>query len=295
MTNTPINFKQERDFGDLFNATFGFISQEFKKLSTAILYFVVPFLLLSAIAMTIYNVKAQELMSQAIVPGEKPNPFAVFTAMGSLLSYVSVAMALSLIASSMLFCTVYGYIKLYIQNSAEGFSINDVWLEVTKYFWAVLGAAFVVGLVILAGTIFCLLPGIYFGVALSIVFCIMIFEEKKFSASFSRSIKLINTNWWLTFGVILIVMIIAYILMIFLSIPSMLLGFKSMLANMKSGQNLLSDLSVGFYIANSITQLLSQVIMVIPVVLIAFLYFSFVEKVEKPSLMNKIDHINDNE
>jgi len=295
MTNNPINFKQERDFGDLFNATFSFITQEFKKLATAILYFVVPFLLLSAIAMTIYNVKAQELMAQAVVPGDKPDPFAIFSAMGSLMSYVGVATLLSLIASSMLLSTVYGYIKLYIRNGSDGFSINDVWLEATKYFWQVLIAAFIVGLVILAGTIFCLIPGIYFAVALCIIFCIMIFEEKNFSAAFSRSFKLINTNWWLAFGVLIITMIIIYILMVFLSIPSMLLGFKSFFANMKSGQHLLTDLSMSFYIVNSLTQLLTQVLMVIPTVLTAFLYFSFVEKVEKPSLMDKIDHINDNE
>ena len=295
MTNNPINFKQERDFGDLFNATFSFITQEFKKLATAILYFVVPFLLLAAIAMTIYNVKAQELMSQAMVPSGKPDPFALFSVMGSLLSYIGVAMLLSLIASSMLLSTVYGYIKLYISNGSDGFSINDIWLEATKYFWQVLIAAFVTGLVILAGTIFCVIPGIYFGIALCIIFCIMIFEEKNFSAAFSRSLKLINTNWWLAFGVLIITMIIIYILMIFLSIPSMLLGFKSLFANMKSGQHLLTDMSMSFYIVNSLTQLLTQVLMVIPTVLTAFLYFSFVEKIEKPSLMDKIDHINDNE
>lgn len=295
MTNAPINFKQERDFGDLFNATFSFISQEFKKLATAILYFVVPFLLLAAIAMTIYSVKAQELMSQVIVPGEKPAPFAMFSAMGSLLNYIGVAMALSLIASSMMLCTVYSYIQLYIQKGSDGFSINDVWIEVTKYYWRVLGAAIVVTLVVMAGTIFCLIPGIYFGVALSITFCIIIFEEKGFSAAFSRSMKLINTNWWHTLGVLLIAMIIVYIIMIFLSIPSVILGFKSIFANMKTGQVPKMDFSVGFYILNSLTHLLTQVAMTIPIVLTAFLYFSFVEKVEKPSLMDKIGQIRDNE
>jgi len=295
MTNAPINFRQERDFGDLFNATFGFISQEFKKLATAILYFVVPFFLLAAIAMTIYNIKAQDLMLQAIVPGEKPNPLAVFSAMGSLISYVGVALILSIIASSMMFCTVYGYIRRYVQYGSGGFSINDVWLDVTKYFWPVLGAAFVTGLIILAGTIFCLIPGIYFGVALCIIFCIMIFEDQKFPAAFRRSFKLVKTNWWLTFGALLIAIVIVYIMIIFLSIPSILMGFKSMFANLKSGQNVLMDMSMGFYIVSSLTGLLTQVLLVIPTVLIAFLYFSFVEKAEKPSLMDKIDHINDNE
>jgi len=294
MTNTKINFKQERDFGDLFNATFGFISQEFKRLGTAILYFVVPFLLLSAIAMTIYSVKAQEF-TQAMVQGDKPDPFAIFSVMGSLLGYIGVAMAFSLIAITMLFSTVYSYIKLYVEKGAEGFTINDVWIQVTSNFWALLVASIVTALAVLVGTVFCVLPGIYLAVALSFVFCIMIFEEKKFTDAFKRSMKLINTNWWLTFGVFVIVMIIVYILAILLSIPSMIFGFKSLLSNIKDAQNQMLNLPTGFYIFNAITSLFTQVLMVIPIVISAFLYYSTVEKVEKPSLMDKIGQISYNE
>lgn len=294
MTNTPINFKQERDFGDLFNATFGFISQEFKKLATAILYFVVPFLLLAAIAMTIYSVKAQEMM-QTIVQGEKPDPFAIFSIMGSLIGYLGVALVLSLIASSVLFNTVYGYIKLYIQNGSDGFTINDVWSQVTKNFLRILGALIITGLVVMVGTAFCLIPGIYFAVALSIVLSIMIFEEKKFSDAFGRSFKLMKNNWWHTFGVLIIATIILYILVILISVPGMLFGFKSMFSNIKNGQNLAMNLSTGYYIVNAVTSLFTQSLMVIPIVITAFLYYSIVEKVEKPSLMDKIDQINENE
>jgi hypothetical protein len=294
MTNTPINFKQERDFGDLFNATFGFISQEFKKLATAILYFVVPFLLLAAIATTVYSVKAQETM-QTMVQGDKPDLFAIFSIWGSLIGYVGAMLVLSLAATTMLISTVYCYIKLYTEKGSDGFSINDVWIEVTRYFWPVLGSMIVVGIVIGVGTIFCILPGIYVGVALSIIFCIMIFEEKGLSTAFGRSIRLINTNWWGTFGVLIIATIIVYIIGLFISIPSILLGFKSLFANIKSGQAPMIDFSVGFYIVSSLTQLVTQLLAVIPLVVIAFLYFSTVEKVENPSLMDKIGQIGDNE
>lgn len=294
MTNKSINFKKERDFGDLFNATFSFISQEFKRLATAILYFVAPFLLLAAIALTIYSVKAQEMM-QTIVQGEKPDPFAVFSIMGSLIGYLGVAMMLSLIASSVLFNTVYGYIKLYIQNGPDGFTINDVWSQVTKNFLRILGALIIIGLVVMVGTAFCLIPGIYFAVALSIVLSIMIFEEKKFPDAFGRSFKLIKNNWWHTFGVLIIATIILYILVILISVPSMLFGFKSMFTNIKNGQNPAMNLSTGYYIVNAITSLFTQSLMLIPIVITAFLYYSIVEKVEKPSLMGKIDQINENE
>jgi hypothetical protein len=294
MTNEPINFKQERDFGDLFNATFGFISQEFKKLATAILYFVVPFLLLSAISIVLYSVKAQEMM-QTVVQGEKPDPFAIFAVIGSMMGYVAFLIVMSIIATTMLFSTVYCYIKLYIQQGSDGFSINDVWIEVTKNFWSVLVAMIVTCIVICVGFMLCLLPGIYLGVALSIVFCIMIFEGKGYSSAFSRSVKLINTNWWGTFGVFIVVTIIIYIISILFSIPGVILGFKSLFMNMKTGQVPMMDFSVGFYIVNAITSLLTQVLTVIPIVMTAFIYYSTVEKVEKPSLMDKISQIRNDE
>ena len=294
MTNSTINFKQERDFGDLFNATFSFISQEFKRLGTAILYFVFPFFIVSAIAMTIYSVKMQE-MSQAMMQGDKSDPFAIFSILGSMMGYVAATMLISFVTTSVLMCTVFGYIKLYIQKGPEGFTINDVWLEVTRYFWKALIATIIVGIVVLVGIIFCVIPGIYLGVALFIVFPIMIFEDKNFGTSFSRSMKLINTNWWLTFGILIVTGIIIYVLAIFVSIPSVILGFKSLFANIKQNQMPVIDFSIGFYILSAITNLINNLFIVIPLVMSAFIYFSYVEKVEKPSLMDKIGQIRDNE
>jgi hypothetical protein len=64
---------------------------------------------------------------------------------------------------------------------------------------------------------------------------------------------------------------------------------------MKTGQAPIMDFSVGFYIVNSLTQLLTQLLSVIPIVITAFIYYSTVEKVEQPSLMDKIGQIGDNE
>jgi len=294
MKNTSIKFNKERDFGDLFNATFGFINQEFKRLAIAIFYFVVPFLLLSAVASIVYSVKAQEL-SHSIDSAGKPDPFAIFSTLGSLMGYVFFMIGTSIIASTMLLCTVLGYIKLYIQRGAEGFSNNDLWMQITENFWRFLGTSIVIGILVCIGLVLCVIPGIYLGIALSIVLCIMIFEEKSFSDSFSRSMKLINTNWWLAFGVFVIAFILYYILSVFISLPSILMGFKSIFTNIKNGQNAAMNLSIDFYVVSAITKLLTQVISVIPIVISAFLYYSFVEKVEKPSLMDKIDQIQDNE
>ncbi len=108
--------------------------------------------------------------------------------------------------------------------------------------------------------------------------------------------KLINTNWWLAFGVIIISFILVYILSVFISIPSILLGFKSLFTNVKTGKMpMTADWSIGFYVVSALTNLITTILSVIPIVITAFLYFSYVEKVEKPSLMDKINQIKDNE
>ena len=295
MTNKYINFKRERDFGDIFNATFNFIGQEFKRLGSALLYYVVPFLILSAIASTIYSVKAQEMMQSMMSTSSTTDPFAAFKVMGSLSGFASLMFIFSLISSNMMLCTVYSYIKVYVSNGGNEFTINDVWREVMKNFWRVLGAAIVVGLLVTVGLVFCFIPGIYLGVVLSILIPILVFEEISFSDAFSRSFKLIKKNWWFTFGIFIVALIIFYILSILVSVPSLLLGFKSFFSNMKHIEKTGMMFSTDFYIVNSLTSLLTQFFTVIPVVVTAFLYYSFVEKREKPSLMNKIDQISEHE
>lgn len=294
MKNNPIIFKKERDFGDHFNVTFNFIIQEYKKLGLAILYFVVPFLLLSAISVTVYSLKAQEL-SQTIVQNAKPDPFAFISVMGSLSGFILITIIISLVSTTTLLATVYGYIKLYNSKGPDGFEISDVWEQVKKHFFRILLASIVVGIVLIVGLVLCIIPGIYLGVGLSIIFCIMIFEEKSFSVSFSRSLSLINKNFWPTLGAIFIITIILYILMTLVSLPSLLFSFKSLLTNVERGAYAGLNLPVSYYIVNSITHLLTQVLSVIPIVLSASIYFDVVEKVEKPSLLEKIEQINKNE
>lgn len=295
MTNNSINFKQIRDFGDIFNATFNFISQEFKRMGTAILYYVVPLLLLSAITTTIYSVKLQEITQTMTSQMGNENPFAAFQAMGAIGGYVFLNLIISLIATNMLLCSVLCYIKMYITKGKEEFTINDVWREIMKNFGRILIASIIIGLVIMVGFVLCILPGLYLAVPLSLVFSIMIFEETDFSIAFNRSFKLIKSNWWNTFAIFIVTGILIYILTILLSIPAIIMGFKTMFFNMKNTQQLGMNFSVGFYVVNSITSLLSQLFYIIPLTMTAFIYYSLVEKHEKPSLIEKIDQMIENE
>jgi hypothetical protein len=49
MENNRIELYKQREFGDVFNATFAFIKQEIKPLGRAILVYILPFVLIQGI------------------------------------------------------------------------------------------------------------------------------------------------------------------------------------------------------------------------------------------------------
>jgi hypothetical protein len=286
-----IPFKQERDFGEVFNATFSFIQQEYKKLGVAMLYFVLPALLLASILMVLVNIEQQKMI-EGISGGDPTLLDSNAPLFGNLFWYYGFIMLCYVFAFTVEKCTVYGYIKLYIEKGKNNFSINDVWGEIKKYFFPVLGTSIVVALITIIGFMLCFIPGIYLGVSLSLIYTALIFERKGFGNAFSRSFQLTGKKWWLTFGLVIITYLMIIIISMIFSVPGMLLGLKPLLTNMGSpGQIDTISFSTGYYILNSLTLLLTYFLYVIPPFIMAFHYFSLVEHVDKPSLEDRIGQI----
>lgn len=294
MNENEINFRQEREFGELFNATFAFIRNEFKTLGKAILYFVVPFLIIASIAAVYAGLGMQKsvagIQSEALGGG---NPSEVFGSMplGSFfISFLAI-----IIASTTLVATVLGYIKLYVSKGKGNFSLQEHWTVVVRNFFPVLGASIVAGIVIVIGMMFCFVPGIYLGVSLCLILPIMVIEGKGFGEAFSKSFKLTKPNFWMILGGLFVIMLIYYVLSLIFSIPASVLGFKNLFIKAMETDNFEFDLGISYYIANGIATLLTYIANVIPTIFIAFIYYSQLEQLEKPSLEEKIEQISSDE
>lgn len=61
MTKFKIDFRQQRDFGEVLNATFAFLRLNVGKLGKALLYYVCPFLIIQGIARVYYDTSLGEL------------------------------------------------------------------------------------------------------------------------------------------------------------------------------------------------------------------------------------------
>lgn len=255
------------------------------------LYFVLPALLLASILMMLLGIE-QQRMIEDITGGDPTRLDPTTPLFGNFFWYYGFIMLCYIFAFTVEKCTVYGYIKLYIEKGKDNFSLHDIWSEIKKHFFPVLGTSIVTGLIIIVGLALCFIPGIYLGVSLSLIYMALIFERKGFGNAFSRSFQLTGKKWWLTFGLVIVTYLMIYIISMIFSIPGMLLGLKPLLTNMGNPEQMDNiSFSTGYYILNSLTYLLMYFLYVIPPFVMAFHYFSLVEHLDKPSLEDRIEQI----
>ncbi len=273
-----VDFKQDREFGDILNATFVFLKQNFKPLGKVLLIYASPFIIMSAIVYAFFNV--------SMYSGMIGSSLNIFNMIGQMSSYAFLYVLLASTSYTIFNGLIYGYIKLYNEKGFENFEPIDVWKFALKNFFPILGAQIVFGLVITVGFFMILIPGIYLIVSLSLLLIALLIEGKGFSEAFSRSFLLTHKRWWWTFLLLLVTYVIIMVVNYIFTIPSLIIQSTIM---MHGGDTETYKIIYGFFIA--LSQIVSYISYTIPMIALAFHYFSIVESVERPSLHNEIENI----
>lgn len=270
-----IEFEKERDFSSLLNATFEFLKQEFKPLMKILLVRIAPFLVLIGIfsALSLDNLN-NNLSS---------NPFAIFSI------YYIAQMILTLFTVIYIQSLTLHYIKHYNSNSTEPveeYLKKNAFSKIFNLLGVNIGFYFLV----VVGTIFFVIPGIYLFVIYSLSIIITVLGNGN-EGVFNKSSDLIKNHWWETFGGLIVIFIIYYILSLIISLPSSIFYFFNAFSGIESGvafqssNNLILDI-----ILNIITSfsLISAIIMYI---YLSFNYYSLKEQKEATGLLEKIDQM----
>lgn len=282
--NDPIKFQQERDFGQVFNAIFSFIKQDFRKLSSIFIRYCGPLIILTVIASTLYQYR---FLGVELNPYSS-NPLDIFEGMWGIIVLMVI---LSAATQTMIAATIYSYISLYATKGPEGFEAEDVWKKVTENFFKLLGTTIVCGIIIGIGTVFCIIPGIYLGVSLCFILFIIVHEEKSFGDAFSRSFELSHERWWWTLLLIIVIFMIIGVISFVFTLPATIMTATSEFHNTNPG-NFSENSKIILSVFNVLSSLISHVLNVVPLVAFSFQYFAIVESKDKTSLMNQIDQIN---
>lgn len=292
MQNNYINFKKERDLGSIITDTFKFIKEEYRTLFRLYIKHVGWLLLLVIAASTYYQYQSLKISTNVLT---ETGPAAFLTEMIADTGVAILLLSMASIAYSALSLVVItSIIKSYVQNNGE-INEDEVNQFVKQFFGRTLGSLVVVGLLVFIGFLLFVLPGIYLIVPLSLIFPILVFQEKTFAEAFSESFKLIKNNWWISFATLLVVSILISLIGGLFQLPIVVMTAMETFVSIQdgtgtSGTETLSGnwLYMLFYILAALAQYLLGIVTLISLTLV---YFNLNEFHNKTGTLEDIDRI----
>jgi hypothetical protein len=281
--NSNIELAKPRDFGEIINDTFTFIRQNFKPLLKYFFIFCGFFMLVNAALTVLIEVRAFSFVTSVNPNGfEDPNGLSkMFSLMGNYL-VLFVFIILEQIAVNV---TVLSFMTLYKQKQNTIPTTEEMWGYFKFYYLKILGSSVLLYIIITFGMVFCLVPGIYLAVVLALVPPIMVMENTTFGYAFSHSFKLIKDNWWVTFGVFVVVYIVIYVASLAVTIPSMILGAGNVFLHLKDGK----AVSLPLAILTAVLQTFQYALYMLMIVAICLCYFNLTESKEGTGLLARIN------
>ncbi len=318
MKKDTILLQQERDFGDKINASFTFVSQNFKTLFLSLIYFAGPLSLIGGIANGVVQSSALGLASAGATKPRGTTAGDIFAnSFGDSFAHLLtinylIAVIFLILATVTVAITVYAFMIEYKENP-ESLTIERVWARMQTIFLPVLGSYGVVLLItfmillvfggiigalisagggvfagflaVMAGLI-AFLPIIYFGVMYSLSPAIVAYEGIGAWEALGRAKFLIKDKWWSTFGLIMIIAIINSFVALIFGVPAMIVTFMKIL---KVGGEVSGNLPL---IITTVISTVGQVVVSsLTYVAISFQYFNLVEKREGNGLKMLIEGI----
>ena len=286
MNQDLIHFKKQRELGEILSVTFKFLRQNFKPAGKIYLKIVGPVFLLLIAAVTYYS---WATVGTSVFETSGINGSDFLVAMGLML------LAYLLFISTMT-GTIYHIILSYINNQGEIIS-SDVSKGMKADFGKLLVLTLISWILIFAGTLLFILPGIYVTVPLSLATAILVFQREGVMESISSCFQLVKDNWWMTFATLLCLGIIVYLISFVFQLPALIyFFFKAFTAAAEhSSSNVGEIFGPGYIIINAITSTLQYLIYSITPIGVAFIYFNLNEKKNFTGTYETIQNLGNND
>ncbi|GHE58050.1 hypothetical protein [Roseivirga thermotolerans] len=280
-----IEFYKKRQFSDKINATFTFLRENAWPYIKIQLMIAGPILLLT-------NILTNQLSIGFL--GFSPEDVTASMILDFFKLYGLILLS-TLVTATLVPIITFSYMKAYQNHAPNEISAAMVLKNLGSKFFNLLGFNILMYIAIIIAMFFLVLPAIYIGIVLSLGSAIILFEENNPIDTFSRAFTLIKGKWWSTFGLVIVMGIIGYVISLFFGLPRTLLfsvkaitttfsdGDLSAVTQMTTGEQALSILFSVFETFGSI------LLYSLSYIAIAFQYFNLVERRESRGLMSQIE------
>ncbi|MBD2714836.1 hypothetical protein KBK19_07300 [Microvirga sp. STR05] len=280
------DFRLERDFGAKIGATFEFLGAHWRPLGKCLLYFVLPLTLVMGVAVGISQSQMWGQLDQASAtasPADRFSQLSQFNGFGTSYWLGMLAMLLSYVV---LGATVYSYVRVRMAlEPTQEVTPQLVWQEIRRHSPRMLLSTVLVIIISLIGFVLLFIPGIYLGVALSLVWAIQVFEDQGSDSSIRRSLNLMSGKWWSTFGLTFVMSLIIGLLGAILQVPQ----YVAIIGKVMHWSWLGSD---ALMLAANIVASVARMLLYTPLLLaIMFQYFNLVERKEGVGLRTLVDSL----
>ncbi len=204
MDQQKIELRKIRDFGENINSTFQFIKQELKPLLKSFFAITGIVILITGVVGAFYQADAMSGIFNAFKGIQyKPKGF------GEIFNFTYfLFLLLSIFNFVLINVTIACYVKIYGNKAGVSPTIEEVWNEVVRYIIPIFFYTVVLSVLIIIGCLLCLVPGIYLAIVFVPINYVMIIEDASFGTAFNRCFTLIKENFWLSFGLYIVVYLI---------------------------------------------------------------------------------------
>lgn len=284
---TIIEFKKQREFGDILTDTFAFIRNEFKPFFSAIIKISGPYVALFLFAMVFYIYSIGDMFNFDLIQSNQfyGSPLKIISAY--LLYFGTAILAYTFTTS-----TVLHYIKSYIDNNGT-INVEEIKQNVYKNFWSFLGLSILKVLTLIVAVFICCLPVFYFMVPMMVALPILVFERNGASEAYSKSYQLIKDEFWITLATIVVLLIIYWVASTVFSIPTAIYTYAKM--GIFSGEidsgNLDTFVDPVYILLNVLGTFFQYILNIITIVGSAFIYFNLNERKFFSGTLERIDSL----
>lgn len=288
-----LQFRKQRDLGEIITDTFTFLRQHAKPFFTVFFKHVGPLILITTLLSAYLQYSSTSLVTDT---GEFGSGSTSFDFVSTFIEFSLVGI-LNLIAALATYAMSISCVLYAIKSVMDHGEIIETEIvgNMRRKFWSFIGATFLSVISAAVGALFCLLPGIYLAVVLSLIFSVMVFHNISVVDAYSECFKLIKENWWMTFLTLIVIGIMVSIASGIFQLPLIIMGIVEGVSSVQTGGQ--PDIAFGdnwlyivFYVISTIV---SYVFQIVTIIATALIYFNLDEFHNHTGQLQEIDKLGE--
>ncbi len=281
MESNYIQFKKQRELGEIITVTFKFIRENYKKLFSLLVKFAGPAFLVMVAALVYYSYSVPNNIMEVMD----------FSSGNFLIGFFILAVTLVVFYAS-LYTTIYHFIRSYVDHNGQA-EESEVRAGFKNDFGKMILLLVITGILMVAGFILFFIPGIYLMVPFSIAGAIMIFKQTGISDTISYSFNLIKDQWWMTFITIIVMGILVYVISLVFQVPLIVYTIIKMMAVVQEGSaaGVFDNRDWILITLQVISSVIQYTLSIISIIAVAFIYFNLNEEKNLTGTFERIDNL----